>query len=122
MLGRPAEAWTILETLAAKRESAADRAERAAVEACVDAVMARCEQAAAKARTAMKSEALPDFHAMMASVALIMAQGALGRVDDITEVADEALLPCDDIVSSVTYAVLVRGRVRAGLPVDRPHR
>jgi DNA-binding CsgD family transcriptional regulator/tetratricopeptide (TPR) repeat protein len=91
MLGRPAEAWTILEALSAKRESAADRAERAAVEACVDAVMGRCEQAAAKARTAMKSEALPDFHAMMASVALIMAQGALGRVDDITEVADEAL-------------------------------
>ena len=91
MLGRPAEAWTILEALSAKRESAADHAQRTAVEACVDAVMARCESAAEKARTAMKSAALPDFHAMMASVALIMAQGALGRVDDIAEVADEAL-------------------------------
>jgi ATP/maltotriose-dependent transcriptional regulator MalT len=91
MLGRPAEAWTILEALSAKQESAEDRAQRIAVEAGVDAVMARCELAAEKARTAMKSAALPDFHAMMASVALIMAQGALGRVDDITEVADEAL-------------------------------
>jgi ATP/maltotriose-dependent transcriptional regulator MalT len=39
----------------------------------------------------MKSADLPDFHTMMASVALIMAQGALGQVDDITELADEAL-------------------------------
>jgi len=91
MLGRPAEAWTILQALSAKRESAADRAQRIAVEACVDAVMARCELAVEKARTAMESAVLPDFHAMMASVALIMAQGALGRIDDITEVADEAL-------------------------------
>jgi DNA-binding CsgD family transcriptional regulator len=91
MLGRPAEAWTILEALSAKRESAADRAQRIAVEACVDAVMARCGLAVEKAKTAMKFAALPDFHAMMASVALIMAQGALGQVDDMTEVADEAL-------------------------------
>jgi len=91
MLGRPADAWTILEALSARHESAADRAERAAVEACVDAAMGRCETAAEKARTAMKSAELPDFHAMMASVALIMAEGALGRVDDITEVVDEAL-------------------------------
>ena len=91
MLGRPAEAQTILETLSAMSASAAECAERVAVEACVDAVMARCESAADKARMVMKSAALPDFHAMMASVALIMAQGALGQVDDMTQVADEAL-------------------------------
>src|ERR1035441_8893114 len=91
MLGRPEEAQTILDALSAKPESAADRAQRIAVEACVDAVMTRCELAVEKARTAMKSAALPAFHAMMASVALIMAQGALGLIDDLTEVADEAL-------------------------------
>jgi DNA-binding CsgD family transcriptional regulator/tetratricopeptide (TPR) repeat protein len=91
MLGRPAEAQAILEALSAEQESAADRAQRIAVEACAEAVVARCELAADKARTAMKSADLPDFHTMMASVALIMAQGALGQVDDITELADEAL-------------------------------
>jgi DNA-binding NarL/FixJ family response regulator len=91
ILRRPAEAWSILEALSANSESAAERAQRIAVEACVDAVMARCELAAEKARTAMKSDALPDFHAMMASLALIMAQGALGQVDGMTEVADKAL-------------------------------
>lgn len=91
MLGRPREASAILDGLAATRESAADRAERTAVEACVDAVLARCESAAEKARAALESRALSDFHAMMASVALIMAMGALGEVDDIADVASEAL-------------------------------
>ena len=42
MLGRPGEASAILDGLAIVDESASDRAERAAVEACVDAVSARC--------------------------------------------------------------------------------
>jgi DNA-binding CsgD family transcriptional regulator/tetratricopeptide (TPR) repeat protein len=91
MLGRPVDAQAILDGLAATPESAADRAERAAVEACVDAVLARCESAAEKASAALDSGKLSDFHAMMASVALIMAQGALGRVDGITDIAGEAL-------------------------------
>jgi DNA-binding CsgD family transcriptional regulator/tetratricopeptide (TPR) repeat protein len=91
MLGRPVDAQAILDGLAATPESAADRAERAAVEACVDAVLARCESAAEKASAALESGELSDFHAMMASVALIMAQGALGRVDGITDIAGEAL-------------------------------
>lgn len=91
MLGRPVDAQAILDGLAATPESAADCAERAAVEACVDAVLARCESAAEKASAALDSGKLSDFHAMMASVALIMAQGALGRVDGITDVAAEAL-------------------------------
>lgn len=91
MLGRPGEAWTILQALSATSESDAQRAERVAVEACVEAVMARCELAAEKARAAMKFDGLPDFHAMMASLALVMAHGALGRVDDIAIVADEAV-------------------------------
>ena len=66
-------------------------AERSAVEACLDAVSARCELAAEKARAALDSEALPDFHAMMASLALIMAMGALGEVDDLAGVAEQAL-------------------------------
>lgn len=91
MLGRPLDASAILEGLAATRQSAADRAECAAVEACVDAVLARCASAAEKARAALESRAVSDFHAMMASVALIMAMGALGEVDDIADVASAAL-------------------------------
>ncbi|HZE17275.1 MAG TPA: LuxR family transcriptional regulator, partial [Mycobacterium sp.] len=91
MLGRPRDASIILDSLSAPGESAADRAERAAVEACVDVVLARCESAVEKSRAALRFADLPDFHAMMASMALVMALGALGQVDDITEVASEAL-------------------------------
>jgi DNA-binding NarL/FixJ family response regulator len=90
-LGRPREASAILDGLASTRESAAQRAERAAVESCVDAVMARCETAAEKARAALGAPTLPDFHAMLASIALTIAQGALGRIDDITDLVAEAM-------------------------------
>jgi DNA-binding NarL/FixJ family response regulator len=90
-LGRPREASVILEGLASTRESAAEKAERAAIEACVDAVMARCETAAKKARAALDSRTLPDFHAMLASTALTIAQGASGRIDDITDVVTQAI-------------------------------
>ncbi len=40
---------------------------------------------------ALDSGLLSDFHAMMASVALTMAMGALGRGDDLTTVAQAAL-------------------------------
>jgi DNA-binding CsgD family transcriptional regulator len=91
MLGRPNDASTILDELAAGPESPADRVARAAVEACVDAAFARCDTAAEKARAALSSGVLSDFHAMMASVALVMAMGALGSVDDLTAVAEKAL-------------------------------
>lgn len=91
MLGRPADAAAILDGLAAVEETAVQLAERLAVQACVDAVAARCEVAAERARTALDSDQLPDFHAMMASVALIMAMGALGRVDCLATVAEQAL-------------------------------
>ncbi len=91
MLGRPKDASAILEGLAGTCESDVARAERAAVEACLDAVAARCELAAEKARAAMTSENLSDFHAMMASLALIMAMGARGDVDEMTGVAAAAL-------------------------------
>jgi DNA-binding CsgD family transcriptional regulator/tetratricopeptide (TPR) repeat protein len=90
-LGRPREASAILDGLASRRESAAERAERAAIESCVDAVMVRCVTAAEKARAALGSPTLPDFHAMLASLALTIAQGALGRIDDITDVVTEAI-------------------------------
>jgi DNA-binding CsgD family transcriptional regulator len=61
------------------------------VQACVDAASARCQEAAEKARAALDSGLLSDFHAMMASVALTMAMGALDRADDLTEVAEAAL-------------------------------
>jgi DNA-binding CsgD family transcriptional regulator len=91
MLGRPADAAAILDRLSAEPETAAERAARAAVEACVDAVSARCPAAVQKARAAMDSGLLTDLHAMMASVALIMAMGALGEVGDLDAVASEAL-------------------------------
>lgn len=84
MLGRPSDAAAILATLPLD-------AERQAIEACVDVVLARCESAEHKARAAIASGTLDDFHTMMASVALTMAMGALGRVDDLSAVADDAL-------------------------------
>jgi DNA-binding CsgD family transcriptional regulator len=91
MLGKPVDASVILDALAAGSETPSQVAERLAVQACLDAVAARCEHAVEKARAALDSGALPDFHALMASVALIMAMGALGEVDDLTGVAEQAL-------------------------------
>lgn len=91
MLGRPADASAILDDLAAGSETPAQSASRQAVEACVDAVSGRCAVAAEKARGAMGSALLDDFHAMMASFALTMALGALGQADELTSVAEETL-------------------------------
>jgi DNA-binding CsgD family transcriptional regulator len=91
MLGRPNDASAILDGLAARPETPPERAARIAVEACVDAVSARCESAAEKARAALHSGLLSDLHAMMASVALVMAMGALGEVDDLAAVAEDAI-------------------------------
>jgi len=96
-LGRPQDASAILDGLASTRESAAERAERAAIESCVDAVMARCEIAAEKAQAALRSPTLPDYHAMLASIALTIAQGALGRIGDLTDVVAE---PIDRAITS----------------------
>ncbi len=91
MLGKPQEAAVILDGLAAGQETPAQLAERLAVQACLDAVSARCEPAAGKARQALNCTALSDFHAMLASLALIMAMGALGQADELTVVAAQAL-------------------------------
>jgi hypothetical protein len=91
MLARPGEAAGILDGLAAGDETPGQVAERLAVQACLDAVSARCELAAERGSTALESGVLPDFHAMMASLALIMAMGALGEVDELSGVAEEAL-------------------------------
>ena len=91
MLGRPSEASAILADLAATNESPPEKDARLAIEACVDVVSARCESGGLKARTALASGTLSDFHAMNASLALTMAMGALGRVDDVSTVGEEAL-------------------------------
>lgn len=95
ILGKPQAAAAILEGLTAPNsstpETAAQVAERLAVQACLDAMSAHCGLAAQRARTALDFEALPGFHAMMASLALIMSMGALGEVSDITDVARQAL-------------------------------
>jgi DNA-binding CsgD family transcriptional regulator len=90
-LGKPKDASAILDGLAAAPETPAQVAERLAVQACLDAVSARCELAAEEARAALDAGALPDFHAMMASLALIMAMGALGEVDELAIVAEQEL-------------------------------
>src|SRR5246127_2133645 len=90
-LGNPEEAAPILDGLAAMPETPAQVAERVAVQACLDAVSARCESAAEKARAALDFPGLPGFHAMMASLALIMGMGALGQVDELSAVAEQAL-------------------------------
>lgn len=91
MLGKPAEASAILDGLVAGRETPGQAVERLAVQACLDAVSARCDLAVERARAALDSGVLPDFHAMMASLALIMAMGALGEVDDLESVSEAAL-------------------------------
>ncbi|MCV7301430.1 helix-turn-helix domain-containing protein [Mycobacterium barrassiae] len=91
MLGRCSDAADLLEELARGEESPADVAARRVIEACVDAASARCDAAAEKAIAVLDSGVLSDFHAMMASVALTMALGALGRGDDLTAVAQAAL-------------------------------
>ena len=50
----------------------------------MDAVLARCGTPAEKASAALGSPTLPDYHAMLASIALIIAQGALGIIADTT--------------------------------------
>jgi DNA-binding CsgD family transcriptional regulator len=90
-LSKPRDAAVILDGLAAVPDTAAQAPERLAVQAFLDAVSARCEPAAEKARTALDFPALPGFHAMTASLALIMAMGALGQVDELADVAEQAL-------------------------------
>ncbi len=90
-LGRPVEAAAILDGLAAGSETSAETASRQAVEACVDAVSGSCADAAEKARAAMESAELDDFHDMMASFALTMSLGALGQADELTAVAEKTL-------------------------------
>ena len=91
MLGRCNDASAVLDELARGQETQAEKFEREAAEACVDAASARCDIAAEKARAALDSGLLSDFHAALASVALTMAIGALGRADDLTTVAQAAL-------------------------------
>ncbi|MDA4105806.1 helix-turn-helix transcriptional regulator [Mycolicibacterium holsaticum] len=91
MLGRCHDAAVILEELARGPESPAEQTARIAIEACVDAVWARCRQAEEKARAALDSDMSSDFHAMMAAVARTMALGALGRAEELTTVAEAAL-------------------------------
>jgi DNA-binding CsgD family transcriptional regulator len=90
-LSKPQDAAVILDGLAAGPETPAQVVERLAVQAGLDAVSARCELAAEKARAALDFPALPGFHAMAASHALIMAMGALGQVDELAVVAEQAL-------------------------------
>jgi DNA-binding CsgD family transcriptional regulator/tetratricopeptide (TPR) repeat protein len=91
MLGRPAEAAHILTELALGPETDAQRAERFAVEACVDAVFARCGSAEQKARAALSSDELSDLGALLAVLAFTMACGALGHTEDLTAVARAGL-------------------------------
>ncbi len=90
-LSKPRDAAVILDGLAAGDETPAQAAERLAVQACLNAVSARCELAVENARSALDFPALPGFHAMVASHALIMAMGALGQVDELAGAAEQAL-------------------------------
>lgn len=91
MLGRIDDAAEVLAGLVAGSESTAERFARMAAEACIDAASARCGVASEKASAALDSGLLSDFDAMMASVALTMALGALGRADELSAIARSAL-------------------------------
>ncbi|WP_264014351.1 LuxR C-terminal-related transcriptional regulator [[Mycobacterium] manitobense] len=91
LLGRPRDAVTILEALAAAPETDVELAARLAIEAGVDAVLGRCVAAEEKAHAALDTGSLTDLHAMLASIALMMALGALGRAEEIDELATRAI-------------------------------
>lgn len=94
MRGRPGDAVEMLAELAADDETGAQRAGRLALQACVDAVFARCRAAEEKAGAALEfdtAEPLSDVAAMMAAVALVMAAGALGHAADTVPVAYSAI-------------------------------
>ncbi|OBI88670.1 LuxR C-terminal-related transcriptional regulator [Mycobacterium sp. 1245805.9] len=91
ILSKPADARVILDGLAAGPETEAQVAERLAVQACLDAISARCQLASERARDALAFADLPDLHALLAALALIMAMGALGEVDGLSAVAEQAL-------------------------------
>lgn len=91
MLARPHEAGDLLAELALQPETETQRMSRFAAEASVDAVLVRCLDAEHKARAALESGLLSDLDHMLASVALMMACGALGRAEDITPAARAAL-------------------------------
>ncbi|MGV9803829.1 LuxR C-terminal-related transcriptional regulator [Mycobacterium sp. NPDC003449] len=91
MLGRAREAAELLEKHSTTTESESQRMERLAVQAGVDAVLGHCRIAEVNARAALNSVGLTDIHAMLASIALMMALGALGHVDDIDKVAEQAI-------------------------------
>lgn len=91
MQGRPREAAAILDKLAESEESESEQRAREAVQACVDAVLGHCREATEKARAAIDSGSLTDIHAMLASIALVMGLGALGRTQDIAVVAQQAI-------------------------------
>ncbi|ORW84906.1 LuxR family transcriptional regulator [Mycobacterium sp. IEC1808] len=91
MLSKPADASVILDGLATGPETEAQVAERLAVQACLDAISARCRIASERAREALAFGDLPDLHALLAALALIMAMGALGEVEDLSAVAEQAL-------------------------------
>ncbi|AQA03820.1 LuxR family transcriptional regulator [Mycobacterium sp. MS1601] len=87
MMADPHAAGDILAALAAGAETQTEQMSRFAVEACLDAVLARCSDAEQKARAALDSGLLSDLEHLLASVALMMACGALGHAEDITPVA-----------------------------------
>ena len=122
MLGRCSDASVLLEELARGPESPAEQVARLAVEACVDAVFARCDAAAEKARAALDSGLLGDFHAMMASVALTMAIGALDRADDLTIVAEAALDRAMNSFQASHMRFWFGERLRPRVPTDRSNR
>jgi len=101
MRGKPSEAVPLLAELVDADESAADRAARLALEACVDVVSARCRDAEEKSRAALQFDAdqhygLSDINAMMAAVALVMSAGALGHIGAHTAMAQAAITRATD--------------------------
>ena len=99
MRGRPDAALPMLAELATAGETRAQRAGRLALEACLEVVAARCRSAEEKARRALDCDAeepLSDIVAMMASVALVMATGALGHAADTSQVAYAAIARAAD--------------------------
>ena len=110
-LGRPREASAILDGLASTRESAAERAERAAIESCVDAVMTRCETAAEKSTggTELTNAARLPRHVGIRSLDHRAGRPRPNRRG--FQRRGRGHRPRDHLVSGVAHEVLVRRRL-----------
>ena len=89
MLARPAEAAELLDGVDAGSLTPAVRSELCAVRACVLSVQASPREAIREAEASFSGTGAGDFFSMMATAAMVMSVGAVGKCDVATEYANQ---------------------------------